>query len=379
MDLGARVKAEIVGDWAAVESLAPEWNELLRRSRADSPFLTWEWIAAWRAAVGGSVPPLVVVVRDGRGALVGLGPFYLSSLRLGGVVRYRALRILGDQSSGAEYSDWIVREDKEEEAARAIALALAEAPGRWDCLWAPAVAGWTGAPERVGLAAAAAGLHCHERPRDFSAVELPADYASFERSLSENHRSMLKRRRKQVMALPGASFERCVREEDRPAFLEALFDLNHRRWSAEGQVGTFVRKAAEARFYREFTRKALERGWLALFAIKIGGELKAVQAGYVYGGVCYQTQEGFDPDGPSGIGNVLRSMAIERLVAENVRTYDFLGEWSEHKRRWGATRRTGCDFFIGRRGLKTAVLFSAAEVWPTGRFLRPASLEPVGP
>ncbi len=366
------MKTHVIDNWAGLRALEPEWNELLRRSRANCPFLTWEWATAWRAVAGDSIRPLVVVVRDETGALAGIGPFYLTSLRLGGIVSYRSLRILGDHQSGAEYLDWIVREDREREATLAIARALKGIGDRWDCMWIPYVSGWTGAHKRIAGACASLGFYCHERPNAFAALDLPADYSSYERSLSRNARAMLQKRRRQIFSLPGLSVERCRSEEELPAFLEALFDLNHRRWSTTGQAGTFVRKPLEAQFYREFTRVALARGWLRLFALKIGGEFKAVQSGYVYDRTFYQVQEGFDPRAPQGIGNVLRGKVIEHCIMEGLQTYDFLSGFTEHKRRWLAKPRTGHDLFIGRRGgLKTALLFSA-EIWPTGRYLRPA-------
>ena len=157
-----------------------------------------------------------------------------------------------------------------------------------------------------------------------------------------------------------------------PRFLAALFELNQRRWGAKGQHGVF--SGLEGQFYEQFTRRALERGWLRLYGATIAGEFKAVQIGYVYRGSFSQLQEGFDPEAPQGIGNVLRGKVIEYLIQEGVRTYDFLGGFTEHKRRWGARVRAGHDLFIGRRTLKNLLLF-ATEIWPTGRYLKGERLD----
>lgn len=367
------MKAEIIDDWDGLPPLEEGWDDLLRRSRSDCIFLTWEWIQAWRAVVGDAVRPFVVVVRNGDEGLAGIAPLYTTRSILGRVLPYRTLRVLGDDQSGSEYQDWILREDREEAAAQAIGQALAAQGGRWDCLWVPRVAGWTGARERILTACAREGFFCRERARQFSGFDLPSDYATYLRTLSGNTRSTIQRRTKQVFGSGEATFEQCRSEGERAAYLEALFELNHRRWSAAGQAGTFVRKPLEARFYREFTRSALERGWLRLWAIRTAGEFKAVQIGYVYRRTFHQLQEGFDPAGPSGIGNVLRARVIEECIKEGVRSYDFLGEHTEHKRRWAAVPRTGYDLFVGRRSLKTAIVFGAG-VWPTGRYLRPARL-----
>jgi CelD/BcsL family acetyltransferase involved in cellulose biosynthesis len=103
--------------------------------------------------------------------------------------------------------------------------------------------------------------------------------------------------------------------------------------------------------------------------LKVDGVIRAVQYGYAYAGVFSQLQEGYDPDGFDGIGNVLRNHVIKVSVAEGLREYDFLGGFSEHKRRWGATLAQGYDLLIGRPLAKNALLFAKC-VWPTGRFIK---------
>jgi CelD/BcsL family acetyltransferase involved in cellulose biosynthesis len=368
-------RAELVEDWAGLRSLEPEWNPLLARSRADSIFLTWEWIDAWRQAVGEAVRPFVVALRDGQGRVQAIAPLYLGRLRLLGCLSYRTLRILGDYHSGAEYGDWIVPRDREQ-LAPVLASALAAARRCWDCIWMPNVAGWTGARERVLGACAASGLRVRDRPRDFSAAGLPDDYASFWKCLSANARSTIQRQARRIDA-EGARFETCATGADVDTFLDALVDLNHRRWRSAGGEGTFHRKPLELAFYRHFTRRAFERGWLRIFALRVGDAFKAVQIGYAYGGSFLQLQEGFDPEAAPGLGNVLRSRAIEACIGEGLRSYDFLGEHTDHKRRWLARPRQGYDLLAGLPGAKNALVLSTG-VWPTGRFLRPLPIAAPG-
>jgi CelD/BcsL family acetyltransferase involved in cellulose biosynthesis len=364
------MKVEVREGWDALRPLAAEWSRLLPASRADSVFLTWEWIDAWRQAGGEKVRPLVVVARDAEGSLAGIAPFYRWTYRLLGAVPYRTLRILGDFGSGADYLDWILRKDCEEAASEALARALIAQRG-WDGIWIPSVAGWTGAGHRIVHAARSAGLHCRERSRDFAAIALPGDYATYLQSLGANGRSSLKRRTREVFGSKGASFVQCRSEEERPEYLEALFELHQRSRKAAGDEGAFERSPFMVRFYTHFTRTALSRGWLRLFGLKFGSEFKAVQIGYVYGGVFHQLQEGFDP-AVAGIGNVLRAKVIEECIESGVLSYDFLAGVTEHKQRWRATTRLGCDLFLGRRSLKNLPVFSAG-IWPTGRYLRPAA------
>jgi len=361
-------RVDFVDDWDELVRLRAGWNHLLEGSRSDTVFLTWEWIEAWREIVGRGLRPFVAVATHSDGSLAGIAPCYLARLRLLKVIPCRTLRVLGDRHTGAEYGDWIAEAGREAEIGAALARGLAGARRRWDCIWMPNVAGWTGVHDRIVTPCRAAGLRVRERPMEFSAARLPPDPAEYWKALSGNLRSSLKRQRRSAEA-SGVRFETCTSQGELTAFLGALDVLNHRHWSAEGSIGTFRRKPLELAFYRRFTGEALSRGWLRFFALKLGDEFKAVQIGYAYKGSFLQLQEGFDPEGPPGLGNVLRSMVVESCIREGITTYDFLGEHTEHKRRWLADARPGGDLMITNSRPLSAALRRAA-VWPTGRFLR---------
>jgi len=362
------LKYEVITKQEDLDACVTGWHALSAHGAGGSLFLTWPWISAWLDAVHPDAPLFVVAVRDDQDELAGLAPFYVAGIRLLGAVRYRCLRVLGDCDSGAEYPDLLVRPGCEAEVLPVVARALREHRRKWDCLWLPYVAGWTGAAERFRSLCAAGGFHVHERPRDFGAVALPETHEAYFRSLSGNTRSSLRRQRKRLEASQPMEFVTCRTAEELPGMLAALFELHRRRWIHAGEPGSFDRQPRMARFYERFAPVALERGWLRLYGLKVGGVMQAVQYGYAYGGTFYQLQEGYDPQGPPGVGNVLRDLVFRACIEEGLCEYDFLGEYTEHKRRWGAERRMGCDLFIGRRSLRNSLLF-ARPIWPTGRYI----------
>jgi CelD/BcsL family acetyltransferase involved in cellulose biosynthesis len=207
-------------------------------------------------------------------------------------------------------------------------------------------------------------LRSLERLAKFSELKLPATYKEYLASLSGNTRSMLKRRSQQIMQAPGMRFARCARHEERAEYLDALFDLHARRWNAVGLPGCFARRPAMMEFYREFSRVALERNWLRIFALRTGDTFLAVQFGYVYDDTFYQLQEGFVPDGHEGIGNVLRGHVIQSCIDEGVGSYDFLGRFTEHKRGWGAKLRIGRSVLLGRKTVKNLPCLGVASGLP---------------
>ena len=362
--------ASVLETWSQVVEIQEEWNTVLQRSSANSLFLTWEWLSAWAQAGGARCRTFVICVRDEDGKLVGIAPLYLTTLRLGGLLSYRTLRIMASVATGAEYPDVIALPEVEADVIQVIAETLKRSRNRWDCLWLPNIATWTGAEERWLKVCRAADFLFHSRAHDFGAFTLPPNMESYVRSLSSNKRQQLRGELKRIKGRPTVTVKKCESIEQIPQFLDRLFELHYRRWQTRGEEGSFRRKPELAEFYKHFVPQAQAKRWLWLFALEDVGEIKAVQLGYVYNRVFYQIQEGFDPEYENGAGNVLRAHVIEACIAEGVETYDFLGGMTEHKRRWRAQERIGCDLFIGRRTMKNVPLFTA-EVWPTGRFLKP--------
>lgn len=135
-----------------------------------------------------------------------------------------------------------------------------------------------------------------------------------------------------------------------------------------GQRGSIVRRPLMRDFYAGFAERALEKGWLKLFALQIDGVTLAVQIGYLYNGIFYQMQEGFDPDGPGGLGNVLRHEVLSWCITNKVKEYDYLGGDGEQKLKWGAKQRAGYHLFCGAKSLKNWLL-AMADIWPTVRFI----------
>ncbi|WP_234981230.1 GNAT family N-acetyltransferase [Desulfopila aestuarii] len=188
--------------------------------------------------------------------------------------------------------------------------------------------------------------------------------------------SIIRRQKKKLSQLGRITIDLCDKEDDLPQYLESLFILHKKRWESIGQEGSFVRRPLMQDFYTGFASKAFRKGWLKIFSLKLDGSILAVQIGYLYHGVFYQMQEGFDPNGPGGLGNILRHSVIDWCIANNVREYDYLGGDEEHKLKWGAKQRTGAHLFVGRKSFKN-MLLAMADIWPSGKFINegpPANL-----
>lgn len=361
-------RVEVVTDVGALRAHAPAWDALNLASERPSIFLSWPWIEDWLATIGAGRAILTAVVINGQGELLGAAPFYVTRMKLARAVTFNCLRVLGDADSGAEYPDVLVRRGMEATVLPLLRDALIAADG-WDLVWLPNMAGWTGATRRLDAIFPADTCHSHRRPCEFAARDLPASFEEFLRGLSGNTRSSVKRQNAKLEAAHRVTFEACQSADELPRFLAALYDLHQRRWMSEGRDGAFVRCPAMQAFYNRFSATALGMKALRMYALSIDGDIRAVQYGYAFGGAFLQLQEGFDPAADSGAGNALRTRVFDACIQEGLTHYDFLGEFTEHKRRWGAAPRAGEDRLVGRKTLKNAVLFKR-PVWPTGRYLK---------
>jgi CelD/BcsL family acetyltransferase involved in cellulose biosynthesis len=353
-----------------LELLAPEWNTLLHTSEADTVFLTWEWISSWLETISPDAKLMVVAVRDSEQNLIAVAPFYRSRLSLFGWIPYQCLRILGDSNSGAEYPDIIIQRGMEDMAIPMIARLYSEHTNKWDLVWLLNIAGWTGALERLTKTFQLSTITIKKRPYSFSAIQLPTSWEEFSPRLSKSHVSKLRYLNRRASNQHALKVQRCSQQKELPQFFNDFFTLHTKHWQSKGQSGSFARWSGMDDFYRSFAAKALRNGWLGFFSLHLDGAPQASQYGLVYNNIFSSIQEGFDPDGISGVGKLLREKVILWCMENHIREYDFLGVHSPHKASWASTERWGWRLFLGRRTLKN-LLIRFAGIWPSGRFIKP--------
>src|SRR5438067_1014538 len=104
-----------------LDSLQPAWNELVSQSTSGTTFLTWEWISAWWSAYGTPGDLRVLLFSDENGALRGIAPLRMVSLRRYGQTM-PALSFVGYAPSecDSDYLDLIVSPGWEKEVAEAF-------------------------------------------------------------------------------------------------------------------------------------------------------------------------------------------------------------------------------------------------------------------
>lgn len=339
----------------AFGDLATVWEELLGASAADTPFLTTAWLEPWWTAYGAGREAALVAAWRGRD-VVGILPLQLADERWRGRLPLRALRLFGDGTHDSDYLDFIVPRGEEEPVLAAFWrwLRSGKAPIRYD------VAQWNEMPvASPGYAVARrlaedSGAYLDEERVGCVVAALPESYEGYVASLKPRMRTKVRSLRRALEEKHRVALVRCDETTLAPT-LESLFRLHERRWAARGEGGVFASPPKRV-FYHAACASLQRRGWLDLSTLLVDGAPVAHQCCVRYGGQAFLLQEGYDPDWEErGVGNVLRAMALESMIAEGIRAYDFLAGVTSHKLSWGGTVKESARLALRGSGPRAAL------------------------
>jgi CelD/BcsL family acetyltransferase involved in cellulose biosynthesis len=330
---GPAIRVDTIDTAWGFTALRPQWNALLRTSTADGPFLTWEWLHAWWTHLGtGSLS--LIAVREGD-ELLAIAPFHVASH----VVRwFSGLQLLGTGHAGSDYLDLIVREGREAEAIRAIAgfLKAQGMTARFDHL--PEASSCARLAEQL----AADGWTASATP-DGVCPLIPLaghNWDSFLATLGSAHRANVRRRLRGIEQQFEARFELVTSEAARAQALDALARFHQRRFKEHGGSSAFFTPAVRA-FQHDASRRALDRGWLRMYVLRLNEEIAAVMYGFLYNRQFYFYQHGFDDRyARHSIGLVLMALTVRAAIDEGADTFDLLWGTEGYKSLWAREART---------------------------------------
>jgi CelD/BcsL family acetyltransferase involved in cellulose biosynthesis len=318
-----------------LQTITGAWKKLLADYPLATTFSTPEWLISWWRNFGRNQELLVAgFFADSR--LVALAPLSLTRFRLAKIFSFQLLQLMGDGSKDSDNLDLPVRPGFEERFAGSLLQFLESECSSWDLAQLNTLP-----PESPGANAFRQALANkrwvviqHQTPA--SAIPLPETWDEYLQLLSVKERGKITYYSKRLEKKYQVRFYKCESDSDLPLCLEALFNLHQRRWRSAGQPGTF--ESAERRqFYLDLGRMLLAENLLEFWLIDVNGVPAAAQFGFRFGTTVAQLQEGYDREySTDSVGYVLRARVIRELIAQGVRTYDFLGGEPGYKAKWGA-------------------------------------------
>jgi CelD/BcsL family acetyltransferase involved in cellulose biosynthesis len=325
-------------DPALFASFRDEWDELLESSASKCLFLTWEWLYTWWKHLALDRRLFLLTVRE-NDLLTAILPLASRRADPQGTFLFETAEFLGTGTVGSDYLDVVVRRGHEPQALEALADALSRRHGRLVL---------SQAKEHASHASALADLLSRRGWRTNARttsicpyIDLARhDWESYLASLGASHRYNFRRRLRGLSKQHEMKLETASSEEGRARILEALFRLHHRRWSTRGGSDAFQSQRLLA-FHRELSAIALQRGWLRLNLLQVDGEPAASVYGFLYDGVFYFYQSGFDPRfAKESVGLVALGLTIQGAIGEGAREFDFLHGDEAYKFQWAREART---------------------------------------
>lgn len=324
----------IITDQQQFFALRQEWNALLDASRSGSAFLKFEWMDAWWRHLSSGAALHVIAVRS-NGRLIGIAPLVL---RTGRITAPSRLEFLGAGRGGADYLDLILDRDREDEALTAMA-AIITASGRPLLL------------DHLPPGSSAADLAAPLISRGWSLLESSPDvcpivhlaghsWDSFLATLGASHRANCRRRLRALYAQFEVRFERVSNEAGRRAALDALSRFHAERFHNQGGSAAFGDPSLRG-FHEDFTRAALDSGWLRLLVLSLNGVTAGVMYGFMLGGRFYFYQHGFSERyADHSIGLVLMALSIRSAIDEGAVEFDMLYGHEPYKYLWARGARS---------------------------------------
>jgi CelD/BcsL family acetyltransferase involved in cellulose biosynthesis len=311
-------------------ALRPEWNALLRASGSASPFLTWEWLHTWWRHLNEPSRLRMLTVRAGAD-LIAVAPFRLTT----GTAHLPCLEMLGTGDAGSDYLDIIVRRGWEADALDAIEqfVESQQTPLRLTHLGPSAIAEHLASRlvKRGWAQTTTAGGTCPYIPLAGRTWE------SYLATLGSSHRANVRRRLRALEQKFKVTFARVATEGERRDALPILMRYHGRRFDARGT--TFATAPLRA-FHDELTKRALDRGWLRMYVLRLDGAPAAVMYGFFYDGTFYFYQHGFDDQYQQhSIGLVLMALTIRAAIDEGAAEFDMLWGVEPYKFLWARDRR----------------------------------------
>ena len=322
---------EIIDNAGRFAALRAEWTELVEASSAESPFLTWEWLNAWWAHLGGSRRLSIVALRDGE-QLIAIAPFCASRGRLPFLWRFE---LMGTGFAGSDYLDAIVRRGHEVEAMQVLAdyvtqkdaaLHLVRLPSSSSLsrLAAPLTdSGWS-------VRAAADGACPFIRLAGHS-------WDSFLGTIGPAHRATTRRRLRSLERNFTMRFEPITDDAMRQYALARLFEFHRARF---GRRGTAFHTQALRDFHLDVTDRLQKAGMLRLFMLHLNERLVGVMYGMSFKERFYFYQHGYDSQFHSqGVGRAVLDMSIRAAIDEGLAEFDLLYGGEAYKSAWTNEKR----------------------------------------
>ncbi len=328
------------------DTLAGEWNALLRRAAVDTLFLTPLYKRTWWRHLGEGELHLLAARRQDE--LLGVAPLFIVEQGQRG----RVVQTVGCVEV-SDYLDWVAARGQEEDVLAALLDFLGgPAAPAWDALDLCNVHRDSPTLRLLPELARARGWTVETEVQEVCPiVDLPSTWDDYLALLGRKDRHELRRKMRRAEATPGLSWHIVGPPHDLDAALDDFLLLMAK---SNPEKAAFLTPRLRA-FFRELAHVTFEAGWLQLSLMQLGDAPLASYLNFAYhdrvmvynSGLDWQADPGF------GAGIVLTGYLIQHAIEQGYRVYDFLRGDEPYKYRFGGQDVTVHRILIQRVERKT--------------------------
>ena len=104
-----------ISDQNEFANLKKDWDALLKKSKSDTVFLTWEWMYTWWECFKENKQLFILAVYGENEEMVGIAPLCMDKKKIGGIPVLNYIKFLGTMPISSDHLDFIIYQGRERE------------------------------------------------------------------------------------------------------------------------------------------------------------------------------------------------------------------------------------------------------------------------
>ena len=308
-------------------SLRNDWDNLLSRSAANNPFLTFDWQYTWWQHFGEKKSLFILLVKK-QDLLIAIAPFMIVT-RLG----FKVLEFIGHGRS--DYLDFIICQDTHE-VIKSIFEYLLSNNKLWQVVHLSDIA-WTQDHIQTIRKATPNLLSSYRLYTTCPYISIAAGWDDFLKSRSQRFRKRVRNNFNRIIRETISEILNLRKDALTAELPEYLWEIDKNSWKYKTGTAHFENESVR-NFFRDIFLKFAAKDWIEIWIAKHNGIPVAFDVNYLYNRRVY-SQEGSYDLSYNGYGSILTQFALRDAVEKQYLEFDFLRGDEDYKKLWASAYR----------------------------------------
>ena len=324
------------------------WNNILIKSYANFPFLTFEWLYNWWKHFGKDERLFILTANeDNNESPQAIAPFML--VKSAG---FRIIQFIGTGRS--DYLNFIIK-GRIDDTIKAFFAYLNNNKKSWDIIFLSDILANGDNIERLCSAAKSAGWGaCFRHYYDSPYIQIKGDWQEFLSSKSSNFRYTLNRKEK-YLKKQGIELKVCQLNSETLNYdsFKDMVEIEKNSWKVESGTPNMQEKTAQD-FFLDYLQEFAKNGWMNIWLAYMGEKPTAYLINFDYGGKIWFYNAAYHKQSEKyGIGSILMHHAIRDAFLKGKTEYDFMRGVEDYKKIWASEMRESFRLVFYRKSFRS--------------------------